>query len=416
MSSFARLIGLAVVILLFFLVTALIAQGWLQREHLRVQNEATETRRQQFRAAVALINQHSATALPQQLTTVGDLIDATVILQPANGPMPTIPANHIAFREPLPNTPGQHATITYPLPRLAQLGLLHGRTWGLLLIGALIALFTFILLGIFFSRRSSGSSGSRAPWATVRSEMNSLEQIARTSADRGDMLAKERDGRKRIEENLTLTQQLQAQVLEEKIRLGRDLHDDVIQSLYAVGLTLEAARVSLPTDPEVADQRLQQCLDGLNASIRDVRGYIKGLSPEKLRQRNFTSAVKTLASELEAGRQIDWEQIIDEEAATALSFEQTTEALQITREAISNALRHGEADQITIRLHRNDSEVGLLISDNGHGFQPGRTANEGHGLFNMQSRAKQAGATLRIDSEPKSGTRIVITFPVSPIT
>ena len=419
MSSFARLIGLAVVIILFFLMTAFVAQGWLHREHLRAQHESTETRREQFRAAWQLIDTSSSDSIQGQLPRLSALIDATITLQVSDRELPVVPKGSIVFREPIPSSsllPDHHAVIVYQLPRVAQLGMLHGRTWGLLLAGALAAVFSFILLGLLLGRRQPGSSGSRAPWAMVRSEMNSMEQIAKTSVDRGTQLAAERDNRHRIEENLNLTQQLQAQVLDEKIRLGRDLHDDVIQSLYAVGLMLEAARVTLETDPSTADQQIQQCLDRLNASIRDVRGYIKGLSPEKLRKSNFQSALKSLAAELEAGRAIEWKQIIDEEAAGVLSANQTTEALQITREAISNALRHGGADKITVRLHRNDSEVGLLISDNGHGFLTDQTSGEGHGLNNMQSRASQIGATLRIDSSTETGTRIVVTFPVSPVT
>lgn len=419
MSSFARLIGLAVVIILLFLVTAFVAQGWLHRENLRAQHEATETRRQQLRAALELLDTGSGEFIHQQLPSLNALINATITVQSAEQDQPLVPKGSIVFREPINTTdenPDQVAIIVYQLPRVAQLGMLHGRTLGILITGALIAVFSFILLALLLGRRTSGSGDSRPPWAMIRSEMNSMEQIAKTSVDRGTQLAQERDSRKRIEENLDLTLQLQAQVLEEKIRLGRDLHDDVIQSLYAVGLTLEAARVTLETDPATADQQIQQCLDRLNASIRDVRGYIKGLSPEKLRKNNFQSALETLAAELEAGRKIEWERIVDAEAAGALSVDQTTEALQITREAISNALRHGGANKITVRLHRNDAEVGLLISDNGHGFQVDQTSGDGHGLTNMHSRASQVGATLRIDSSPESGTRVVVTFPVMPVS
>lgn len=205
---------------------------------------------------------------------------------------PNVQKGSIVFREPLPSLSSQttqHAIIVYQLPRVAKLGMLHGRTWGFLLAGALIAVFSFILLGLLLGRRQTSGSGSRAPWAMVRSEMNSMEQIAKTSVDRGAQLAEERDSRKRIEENLDLTQQLQAQLLDEKIRLGRDLHDDVIQSLYAVGLTLEAARVTLETDPDTADQQIQQCLERINASIRDVRGYIKGTLPGKTTEKQFPS-------------------------------------------------------------------------------------------------------------------------------
>ena len=100
------------------------------------------------------------------------------------------------------------------------MALLYGRTWGLLLAGALIAVFSFIILGMLSGRRPAGSSGSRGPWAMVRSEMHSMEHIAKTSVDRWTQIAKERDNRERIEENINLTQQLQAQVLDEKSGSG----------------------------------------------------------------------------------------------------------------------------------------------------------------------------------------------------
>jgi signal transduction histidine kinase len=89
------------------------------------------------------------------------------------------------------------------------------------------------------------------------------------------------------------------------------------------------------------------------------------------------------------------------------------EILQITREAISNSLRHGGATRISVRLHRNGPEVGLLVQDNGTGFDSAARAGHGHGLGNMQARANHLGAVLRIDSRPGDGTRVVLTIPVA---
>jgi len=235
-------------------------------------------------------------------------------------------------------------------------------------------------------------------------------QLAQTSVAQSTALAEERDSRQRIEKDLNLHQVLQTKALEEKIRLGRDLHDGVIQSLYAVGLTIETVRPLIKIDPAKADERLEECLEGLNRSIREVRQYITGLSPEKLRRMGFADAVQMFGQELSAGRPIELESVIDEDAAAGLSAEQSMEALQVTHEAISNALRHGKASAVTVRLHRSDVEIGLLVRDNGRGFNPEKIAQEGHGLANMQARARNAGASLRIDSKPGDGTRVVMTF------
>lgn len=409
MRHTVRLVALSALLLLLFLAAALLAQTWLQRQNTRAQADAIEAKRKQFLAAANLTASQPDRWSPEHLRVIGELIDAKVMLGTA---AQTGTANgKIRFVQPLPDSSGA-ITIEFNLPHLARLSLLHGRTWGILLVGALALMFVFVSLGLILGRRG-GAADTRQPWPSAKAEMNSLEQLARTSVARGAALEEERDNRRRIERDLSLHQQLQNQALEEKIRLGRDLHDGLIQSLYAVGLTIEAARPLIARDPTKADQKLGVCLEALNGAIRKVREYITGLSPEKLRRMNFADAVQLFVNELSAGREIGLTSVIDEDAAVRLTVAQTTEALQIVHEAISNALRHGQATQLTVRLHRGDAEIGLLVQDNGAGFDSQANAGSGHGLGNMTARAQGVGATLRIDSAVGTGTRIVVTFPFS---
>ncbi len=413
MSHLARLLVLSVVFLLLFLIAALFAQTWMQRQHMRLQAEAITAKRQQFLVAAEFTTRIPNPWSDSHLETIGQIIDAHVQLN-TETPISNKPGR-VSFSQALPaskETAPESVIIEFDLPHIAQLSLIHGRTWGVLLLVALSLMLMFIATGLWFTRRVGGS-GSRPPVASFRADMSSWMQLARTSVAQGTALAEERDSRQRIEKDLSLHQILQNQALEEKIRLGRDLHDGVIQSLYAVGLTIEAARPLIVSDPSRADKSLQDCLTGLNRSIRDVRQYITGLSPEKLRGMSFADAVKLFVNELSAGRTTDLELVIDEDAAVALSPAQSTEALQVTHEAISNALRHGEAREITVRLHRSDSEIGLLVRDNGKGFDTVNQISEGHGLANMRARAENVGASLRIDSQPEDGTRVVMTFPVT---
>lgn len=252
---------------------------------------------------------------------------------------------------------------------------------------------------------------SRPPFASNRAEIGALALLAETSAAQGAALARERDVRQRAEADALLNQQLLNRSLEEKIRLGRDLHDGIIQSLYAAGLVIQSARTVASSDPAEADRRLAQGLDSLNQTIRDVRAYIAGLAPDNLRQTGFAQALEALFTELRAGRDVRFDLKIDDAATARLTPEQGTEALQLAREAISNSLRHGGASLITVRLHPGDGEVCLLVQDNGAGFDPARRAGAGHGLANMEARAARLGATLRIESRPGEGTRLVLTFP-----
>lgn len=413
MPSLARILGLCALLLLLFLAVVLLAQRWLRSQHDQLRDEAIAERRGQFHAAVEATGGAAAAWDEARLDHIGRLINARVNLRGPR-PLPAVDGKRlVVLVEPLPHSnPPAEAVIAFQLPATTRMSLTHGRTWALLLVLALTLMLLFILSALYIGWRQGPET--KGNWSAARAEMNSLESLARTSAAQGTALAEERGSRQRAEQDLLLNQRRLNQALEEKIRLGRDLHDGVIQSLYAVGLTIESVRALLPREPARADQRLQQCLDGLNRTIREVRDYITGLAPEQLRRMSFAAAVEMLLQELRGSRNVGLELIVDDEAATALSPAQTNEALQIAREAISNALRHGHADTLTIRLHRGDGEVGLLVQDNGRGFRPETTAGSGHGLGNMQARATAAGATLRIDSLPGTGTRVVMTFPITP--
>ncbi|MBI5688476.1 MAG: sensor histidine kinase [Verrucomicrobia bacterium] len=254
---------------------------------------------------------------------------------------------------------------------------------------------------------------SHRPFEGAKSELSTLARLAESSVAQGEELSRERDVRRRAEEDARLKQQLLTQSLDEKIRLGRDLHDGIIQSLYAAGLTLESVRALLKENPDEAERRLEQTRASLNSAIRDVRAYIAGLTPDSLRRTGFARALSHLMSELRAGREAQIDLQIDDETAALLTPEQSLEVLQIAREAVSNALRHGQATKIAIRMHQGDREVCLLVQDDGSGFDPARNREGGHGLANMRARAELIGASLRIISQPAQGTRVLTTVPVT---
>jgi signal transduction histidine kinase len=262
--------------------------------------------------------------------------------------------------------------------------------------------------------RPARAAESPAPMSDGRAELSTLARLAETSVAQGEELSRERDERRRAEEDGRLKQQLLTQSLEEKIRLGRDLHDGIIQSLYAAGLTLESVRALVKSNPDEAERRLEQTRTGLNDAIRDVRAYIVGLAPESLRRAGFARALGHLLNEIRAGREAEFDIQVDDEAAAQLSPEQSIEVLQLAREAVSNALRHGHASRITIRMHQGDHEVCLLVQDNGLGFDPARPRPEGHGMANMHARASRIGASLRLSSQTGIGTRVLANIPAPP--
>lgn len=267
-------------------------------------------------------------------------------------------------------------------------------------------------LVISLARHSVGSVLSKSPFATARAELSTWSKLAETSVAQGAELNRERDVRRRAEQDVQLKQRLLNQSLEEKIRLGQNLHDGIIQSLYAVGLTLESARTLLRSKPDEADQRLEQCRTALNGAIRDARDYLTGLAPESLRHTNFASALTSLLEELRAGTPIEFEIRADADAAALLTPEQALDVLQIAHEAASNALRHGGASHVTVRMHQGERQVCLLVQDNGAGFDPAVGRDGGHGLANMRARAEHLRATLAVSSRPGQGTRVLVNVPI----
>jgi signal transduction histidine kinase len=278
-----------------------------------------------------------------------------------------------------------------------------------------IALVGVVLAGaLMFSMsfRGGRQGESATPFASVRNEIGTLARLAESSVAQGQELSRERGVRRRAEEDAQMKQHLLSQSLDEQIHLGRDLHDGIIQSLYAVGLTLETLRAQFKTNPDAAERRLEETRAALNATIRDARTYITGLAPENLKRASFGQALRSVLGELRAGREVEFAIEIDDEATALLTSEQTVEALQIAREAVSNALRHGAATVVTVRVHKGDREIGLLVQDNGAGFDPSTGREGGHGLGNMRARAERIGARLKLTSQPREGTRLLLTLPV----
>ena len=198
--------------------------------------------------------------------------------------------------------------------------------------------------------------------------------------------------------------------MEERDRIGRDLHDDIIQSIYSVGLNLEDCRRVVRQSPQQAEARVVSAINTLNSTIRSVRGFLAGLEPKVLNGREFRTALKSLA--LTSGDSPTPFQIeVDPSAANSLTSVQATQLLHIAKEAMSNSLRHGQAPTVTVSLHSILSGVRLEVRDNGKGFDAEATTGQGHGLRNMTSRAREIGAELQIISAPGQGCRIVVALP-----
>lgn len=201
--------------------------------------------------------------------------------------------------------------------------------------------------------------------------------------------------------------------LVERAALGRDLHDGVIQSIYAIGMTLQGVGPLVgPVAPE-AQQRIATCVAGLNRTIGELRSYIAGLEAAASPPTSLTAGLRQLLDEIRPARPVEYSVQLDPALAPQLAPESVVQLLFIAREAISNALRHGQARRITLRLALVDGEPVFSIEDDGIGFDPAALDRRGHGLDNMTRRAEEIGAALAWEPVPTRGTRVRVELPRS---
>jgi signal transduction histidine kinase len=216
-----------------------------------------------------------------------------------------------------------------------------------------------------------------------------------------------------IENARLKVQQRRLAVLEERERIGMDLHDGIIQDIYAVGLTLEHARLLLDDEPLAARQRIEQAVNDLNSTIRDIRAYILDLRPRKLHEENLMDGLRRLVAEFRANTLVDvnlqgpqGDQLNLPEAPALALF-------HICQEALANVAKHAHARHVTVTAWVTSGRALLEIEDDGRGFDAtSMLASIGHGLSNMQTRAVNAGGEIEITSEPGAGTTVLVWVPL----
>ena len=199
-------------------------------------------------------------------------------------------------------------------------------------------------------------------------------------------------------------------VVDERDRISRDLHDSIIQSIYAVTLSLDDVPDLVGEDPDEARTRVDAAIDALHAVIKDIRTFIFGLRPILLDSGSVMDGLGTLADELRRNTAIEVE--VRGEAPPDLSVEVVAELLTIAREALANVARHSAAGHAEIALSAANGGVRLLMADDGQGFDHTATAAAGHhGLANMRARAERLGGTMVIERGRERGTRIIVDIP-----
>lgn len=201
-------------------------------------------------------------------------------------------------------------------------------------------------------------------------------------------------------------------VLEERERIGMDLHDGVIQSIYAVGLTLEHARLLLGEEPDQTRKRINQSIEDLNSTIRDLRAFIMDMRPRQLYEENLMDGLQRLVNEFRANSLVETMLSGPVEGLEDLPDAYAIALFHICQEALANIAKHAQAKKVDVLVWTTADRVLMEIHDDGRGFDSQKIQlTLGHGISNMQTRARNVGGDLEITTESGEGTNILVWMP-----
>jgi signal transduction histidine kinase len=190
------------------------------------------------------------------------------------------------------------------------------------------------------------------------------------------------------------------------------LHDNILQALYAVGMQLEAGKLSMGKSPRRSKIHMTQAVDQLNNLMLDVRRFIALLTQRTTAEPDFGQALRQLIASMSGAGQSTPELDLTNPVLSFITPKLGEQLLNIVREALSNSTRHAHASHRWVRLSLADNTIHLIIGDNGVGFSPKRKRRVGHGLSNMVARAKQISATFTLQSAPGRGTSVLVDVPL----
>jgi signal transduction histidine kinase len=196
-------------------------------------------------------------------------------------------------------------------------------------------------------------------------------------------------------------------VLEDRERIAKDLHDGAIQSLFAVGMNLQATAMRLEGREESA--RIDSAVTELDRVILELRKYIFGLRTE-LSGEQLEEALRRLAADFQERSGVLTVVTVDRDVAAKLQ-RSASDLIQLTRETLSNVSRHANARTCRVSLVRLDEDGVLEIDDDGQGFDPSAPVT-GMGLRHVRERVESLGGGVELRSEPASGTCVRVRLPL----
>ncbi|HSR47172.1 MAG TPA: sensor histidine kinase [Anaerolineales bacterium] len=199
----------------------------------------------------------------------------------------------------------------------------------------------------------------------------------------------------------------------ERQRIARELHDETGQSLTAIGMGMRSVASSLRESPEKAERRLRELENLVDRSLNELQRLIADLRPSHLDDLGLPATLRWYAGEIQARTPLKVSVEVFGEPR-ALPGAVSTALFRIAQEALTNVVRHAQANEAQVRLRFADDHLDLLISDDGRGFDPrpipGRE-RPAFGLLGIEERATLLGGKARIRSRPEAGTQVEVSLP-----
>jgi signal transduction histidine kinase len=214
-------------------------------------------------------------------------------------------------------------------------------------------------------------------------------------------------------DRLIATMEQEQIVMADRERIGRELHDGIIQSIYAAGLVLEDAFHLMWEDPPRAQERIQSVMVSLDRLIGDIRDYIFDLRSAE-RSRELENELESLVHDIRVDTLLEAKFWVEGRRCCTLSADLTTHLTQIAREALSNVVQHAQAGHVLLSLRYKGDHLQLVVADNGVGLKecPLNMKNRSsQGMANMRERARLMGGSCEFMCPPEGGLTVVATVP-----
>jgi signal transduction histidine kinase len=196
---------------------------------------------------------------------------------------------------------------------------------------------------------------------------------------------------------------------DDRERIARNLHDTVVQRMFAIGLSLQSALMRMGDDPIA--ERIENAVDEIDATIRDIRAAIFSLHTQRTFSGSLRDDILTLSRE--AARALGYEPRVsfDGPIDTMVNDELRGELVAIVREALSNIARHAQATEASVEVMVDDGLLTVRVVDNGVGIAA--NARPGEGLANLRDRAAASGGTIEIGAAATGqGTQVELLIRV----